>query len=305
MMDSTKTADFDWSRKAIYRELKSLSKQGRSQELALIPLRPRVPRHGTPSSNEDEDEDEEEEKKEKEAKTNIEPNPKGRRRRVRKSILRPKSSVSSKRFSKGPNNAPADQENAPNDDSSSENDVNGFETPSKSRGLELARDPLSIRTRRRTHSILSDPEFDAATAATPPPKKPLQEILQTKNTPMSTGTGDRDTSEPIATGDSNPNNDTHPPDTWICQVPGCGETVHKSSTKKSQEAIRKHTQAHADDTQQKVDLVFAEQRLNYNLPVGNLVGRIRQFGALDFGHDLGSGPDPSGSGNEASKRVRL
>ena len=38
---------------------------------------------------------------------------------------------------------------------------------------------------------------------------------------------------------------------------------------------------HAEDTQTKLDLVFAEQRLNIGLGVDNLLRRIREFGTFD------------------------
>ena len=56
--------------------------------------------------------------------------------------------------------------------------------------------------------------------------------------------------------------------------------VYKASSKRSKEVIQDHSLAHAEDTQTKLDLVFAEQRRNVNISVNNLVSRIRDFGAL-------------------------
>ncbi|TQB77476.1 hypothetical protein MPDQ_000016 [Monascus purpureus] len=267
MMDEAKTSNFDWSRKAIYRDLKSQSQQNHPQYLTLTPLRPRLPEHGGSSSSEE---------------SSDEYNAKGLRRRVRKSLLRPKSSVSSKRVGKGTRSTVATEQEDFSD--SSEDSLKDLETPSKARGHEFARDPLSTRARRRTRSILSDPG-----SMTPLQKTPLQETLQSRNASVSTG--DRGASEPA---DNSYPSDL-PPDTWVCRVKGCRKIIYKSSSKRGKEIIQDHSLAHADDMQAKIDLVFAEQRLNVNLPVDHLIERIRNFGALD--------PDPS-TENEASKRIR-
>lgn len=256
LMDEAKTSTFDWSRKAIYRELKTASKRKKNVEnITLTPLRPRADEQD--SSNDDSEEHED--------------LPKSRRRRVRKSVLRPKSSVSTKQIGKRTRSTAVNDE----DDLSDEQDamMHDTETPSKVRGgHELVRDPLSTRAKRRTHSILSDPP-DVATVHR---KTPLREMLQSRNTPNS---GAEPEASDMEVSSSHPDNGHDPPtDTWTCQVHGCGEVIHKSSSKRSKELIQAHCSAHDEETKTKLDLVFAEKELNVGLPVDNLLSRIKEMG---------------------------
>lgn len=245
LMDEAKTASFDWSRRAIYKELKATSKKKDVQDIAITPLRPRSDNN---ESSEDSDSEE---------------HPRPRRRRVRKSVLRPKSSVSAKLIGKRTRNAAADEE-----DLSDENgDGDEYETPSKVRGHELVRDPLSTRV-KRTRSILSD------SGSTPVQKTPLQETLQSRNTSVSAMEQDIPDMDPVQLDDL-------PHDTWVCQARGCGKVIYKCSTKRGKELVQDHSLAHASDTQARLDLVFSEQRLNINIPVDNLLGRIRELGTVD------------------------
>lgn len=256
LMDEAKTSTFDWSRKAIYRELKTASKRKKNVEnITLTPLRPRADEQD--SSNDDSEEHEDLHK--------------SRRRRVRKSVLRPKSSVSTKQIGKRTRSTAVNDE----DDLSDEQDamMHDTETPSKVRGgHELVRDPLSTRAKRRTHSILSDPP-DVATVHR---KTPLREMLQSRNTPNS---GAEPEASDMEVSSSHPDNGHDPPtDTWTCQVHGCGEVIHKSSSKRSKELIQAHCSAHDEETKTKLDLVFAEKELNVGLPVDNLLSRIKEMG---------------------------
>ncbi|KAL4940903.1 hypothetical protein BDV06DRAFT_12831 [Aspergillus oleicola] len=248
-MNEAKTSTFDWSKKAIYRELKNASKKKNSEPVAFTPLRPRI---SEDSSSSDEESDREQRK--------------GRRPRHRKSVLRPKSQIASKRTGKRTRSAAAEYDLSNDDDNHDAMDE--YETPSKVRGHDLVRDPLSTRAKRRTRSILSD------TFTTPIIKRtPLQETLQSRNTSVSAA-------EHIPDSES-PHDPNAPADTWICQVPGCGKTIAKSTSKRGREMIQDHSLAHADDTKAKLDLVVAEQRLNVNLSVDNLLSRIRGMGNLD------------------------
>ncbi|KAL4890246.1 hypothetical protein BDV59DRAFT_185121 [Aspergillus ambiguus] len=251
MMDEAKTNAFDWSRKAIYRELKTASKKNNAEQVALTPLRARMSANDDDSSDEDSEQDED--------------LPRVRRRRVRKSVLRPKSSVATKQTGKRTRSTAIEQEDLSDDNVDVMDEV---ETPSKVRGHDLVRDPLSTRAKRRTRSILS--ESGSMTFQ----KTPLQETLQSRNTSVSVA--DQEASE-LDTHHS----DEPPADTWICQVRDCGKIIQKSNTKRGQEMIRDHSLAHADDTKAKLDLVFSEQRLNIGLPVDNLLSRIREMGTVD------------------------
>ncbi|KAL3451896.1 hypothetical protein BJX65DRAFT_303618 [Aspergillus insuetus] len=247
-MNEAKTNNFDWSKKVIYRELKNASKRRKSENVAFTPLRPRI-------TEEDISSDEESDREQ----------PRQRRPRHRKSVLRPKSQIATKRTGKRTRSAAAEYDLSDDDNQDA---MDEFETPSKVRGHDLVRDPLSTRAKRRTRSILSDSESTPTIERTP-----LQETLQSRNTSVSAADHMPDL------GSSHDSN--YPADTWVCQVPGCGKTVPKCTSKRGKEMIQDHSLAHADDTKAKVDLVIAEQKLNYGLRVDNLLSRIRDMGALD------------------------
>ncbi|KAJ9301522.1 hypothetical protein DTO271G3_1657 [Paecilomyces variotii] len=246
IMDEAKTTSFDWSRKAIYRELKSAVENNDAQHVAITPLRPRAPIEDESSDSESEPED----------------NARGRRRRVRKSVLRPKiASVSSKQVGKR-TRAAAAQELEMSDDS--DNPADDVQTPSKVRGHELVRDPLSTRAKRRTRSILSDTDSPSVDRT----------VKQESNPPDALAPA-ADESQ-ISADPDNPE-----PETWVCPVQGCDKVIHKAGTKRSKEMIQDHSLGHAEDTQSKLELVLAEQRLNINLSVDNLISRIRGFGSVE------------------------
>lgn len=283
LMDEAKTPSFDWSRKAIYRELKTAAGQNDAQHVAITPLRPRA-------SNEDESSSDESEE-------NKDDHPRGRRRRVRKSILRPKMSVSAKVAGKRARDAGGGEDVEMSDDS--EHGPDNIETPSKVRGHELVRDPLSTRAKRRTRSILSD----SGSGSVQQQKTPLQETLQTGN--ISAAAVDADQSTVVDPSTIDPDNDDHLSDTWVCKVQGCGKVIYKASSKRSKEMIQDHTLGHAEDTKTKLDLVFAEQRLNVNISVDHLVSKIRDFGAFEAGSILAGVDGDADAGEEAaSKRVK-
>ncbi|KAL2864726.1 uncharacterized protein BJX67DRAFT_202928 [Aspergillus lucknowensis] len=246
-MNEAKTNVFDWSKKVIYRELKATSKKNKQDEMTFTPLRPRL-------SEDDGSSDEESDREQ----------PRQRRPRHRKSVLRPKSQIATKRTGKRTRSAAAEDE--PSDDN--QDAVDEIETPSKVRGHELVRDPLSSRAKRRTRSILSDSDSTPIIERTP-----LRETLQSRNTSVSAADRVPDF------GSSHGSN--LPSDTWVCQVPGCGKTIPKCTSKRGKEMIQDHSLAHADDTKAKVDLVISEQRLNIGFRVDNLLSRIRDMGSLD------------------------
>ncbi|KAL5051810.1 hypothetical protein BDW71DRAFT_578 [Aspergillus fruticulosus] len=247
-MNEAKTNTLDWSKKVIYRELKAASKKCTLANVTFTPLRPRITEDDGSSDEESEHEQ-----------------PRQRRPRHRKSVLRPKSQIASKRTGKRTRSTAADY--GLSDDN--QDAVDEFETPTKVRGHDLVRDPLSTtRAKRRTRSILSDSESTPFIERTP-----LQETLQSRNTSVSAA-------EPVPnTGSSHDPN--LPADTWICKVPGCDKVITKCTSKRGKEQIQDHSLAHADDTKAKLELVEAEKRLNVNFRVDNLLSRIRDMGALD------------------------
>ncbi|PKY03583.1 hypothetical protein P168DRAFT_237220 [Aspergillus campestris IBT 28561] len=249
LMDEAKTSTFDWSRKVIYRELKALAKENASTNITFTPLQPRTLNEDGSSGEDSENEDSDQ----------------LQRPRVRKSVLRPKGSIAIKKSGKRARSIGVDPEYLSDDNADA---MDEFETPSKVRGHDLVRDPLSTRA-KRTRSFLSD------SGSTPILKTPLQETLQSRNTSVSVA--DQEPSDL----DSTHGLDDLPSDTWACQVPGCGKMVSKASLKRSQKVIDDHSLGHADDTKAKLDLVFAEQQLNIGLPVDNLLSRIREMGTAD------------------------
>ncbi|KKA18637.1 hypothetical protein T310_7407 [Rasamsonia emersonii CBS 393.64] len=277
MMDQQKTSSFDWSRKAIYRELKSAAENNETRDVAITPLRPRAAMEDDDSSEHDSDHED---------------HPRVRRRRVRKSVLRPKlSSVSAKQAGKQAGkqarSSTTTQELEMSEDSEANEDL---DTPSKSRGHELIREPppSSASINGRARSILSDSDSTAIR------KTPLQETLQSGN--ISNNNNNNSVAQHSQSAlERTTNTENLPGDTWICSVQGCGKVVHKASSKRSKELIHDHTLMHADDTQTRLDLVFAEKRLNVNVGVEHLVNRIREIGALE---------GVTADGDTAAKRIR-
>lgn len=267
-------SDFDWSRKAIYRDLKQLIGKVDDSKLAITPLRPRTTfvEDTDPSSEHDEDDDDEEEE-------DAEDSARARRHRMRMSALRPSTKKAGKKTRSG--KTPAAARDVAHFSDESDVDAEELDTPSKSRGLNLVRDPPSTvgTLNGRALSILSDYESTSLVIR----KAPLQGKNQATNI---SGSSSMPT---VHEARSNVVADNLLDDAWICSVEGCGKTIHKASSKRSKELISDHTLTHAEDTQTKLDLVFAEQRLNIGLGVDNLLRRIREFGTSDEmnGDDVG------------------
>ncbi|KKZ68782.1 hypothetical protein EMCG_00995 [[Emmonsia] crescens] len=279
MMNNAQTTTFDWSQKAIYRQLKELESSESLQGISATPLHPRAPREdgsSSPSGEESEDEI---------------PIPKGRRQRVRKSLLRPKmSSVSAK--GAGKRNRQAAIGNT-----DSEEEIEELpqpeDTPSKVRGHRLVHDPLSAKVNESTRSIVSG--SDVASVR----KTPMQEIfecLMSSNPAINNNENIHQSTEPPDPADL-------PPDTWACSIHGCGKIIYKASSKRSKEAILDHSLVHAEDTQTKLNLVFAEQRHNVNVSVSHLVSRIRDFGTHQ--ESTGTSDELDVDGSSSPKRIKL
>lgn len=280
MLDNAQTSTFDWSRKVIYRQLKDADNIQGKQDLSASPLQPR------PIQDEDENDSSGSGDSEEDA-----PIPKGRRRRVRKSILRPKlSSVSAKGAGKRTRELPFEN-------SDSEEDLHQIEayeeTPTRHGGPQLAHEPLVAKINDSVRSILSG-------SATPCHNNTSLDNFEPSRLFDPRGDDENSiVSQPqLVNGNSHSNSSlltNTPPDTWVCSVPNCGKTVPKASLKRSKETILDHSLVHAEDTQTKLDLVFAEHRLNINASVGNLVSKIRDFGT--FQDDAA----PSFAGQESKK----
>lgn len=274
VIERMEQSDFEWQKKAIYRELKQIEEKADIRQVAITPLRPRMSFDESTSSSEHEDENEEDE----------DDSPRARRHRMRMSVLRPSTTKAGKKTRGGKFPGAARDVAQLSEDSDIAEDV---ETPSKSRGHNLVREPPpSVTTlNSRARSILSDADSTSLVIR----RTPLQETHQSANL------SGPDTASIIHEDSSIITNDL-PEDTWACSVEGCGKVIYKASSKRSKELIGDHTLMHAEDTQTKLDLVFAEQRLNIGLGVDNLLRRIREFGTLD---DI-NGDDA----DVAAKRVR-
>lgn len=264
MMDNAKSlSSTDWTRKAIYKQLKAAARSPNTQGVRNTPLQPKPCEVVEISSSADEESDEEE-------------HPRNIRRRARMSILRPKlSSVSAKRAGKS-------AKQISNGDSDSEDGLEDAEdTPTKPGSHRLIRNNLPAR---QNGSGLS------ANATMPEPDDPRRG--QTETVDLSSD------ESPVLTSESETD---LPPDTWVCSVPGCGKTVYKASSRRSKDVINDHSLVHAEDTETKMNLVFAEQRLNVNANVDYLLSKIRDYGALQGGSASGDVVDPESE----SKRLKL
>lgn len=228
---------FRWSRYVIYRELTSAASEPTPLPAALFtPLLP------VEESSDDE-----------------------RGRRTRKSVLRPKTaSVSKKVMGKRHRNAVAKNQAevaAESDNDGNQEAMDDIDTPSKTHGHELIRDPFSS-TQPRSHSLLSDSE---------PVSVLHQESLHTP-TPAVSGPNHKTELHPLPIS----NDSEIRSDTWTCRMPGCTKviTLDSSSGKESKKMIEEHALEHDWETQMRVELVESERRMHTTFPVNHLMQYI-------------------------------
>lgn len=251
MMDNAQEPTFVWSRKVIYQELQAASSMEGMDSIGTTPLHPRqVQGHETPQSSDSEDEA---------------PPAKGRRRRARKSILRPKlSSVSAK--GTGKRNRQIDAE-VTDSEAEAETYLENDETPSKRDGHQLVHNALSAKLNESVQSITSHSAASPVNHATLQDKSEIETGFELSN---GDGALQDEAGSPVEI----------PPDTWICPAPGCAKTILRASSKRAKEQITDHSLVHANDTQTRLDLVLAEQRLNVNTSVNHLLSRIQNSAAV-------------------------
>ncbi|KAJ5101810.1 hypothetical protein NUU61_004032 [Penicillium alfredii] len=246
MMDAED--NFRWSRYVIHRELTHATSKYTHLPPALL-----TPLHPIDDSSDDE---------------NL--------GRVQTSVLRPKTtSKSSKVMGKRHRNTVVNQkmeESEKDDDDDDDEDiqdaVEDLDTPSKTRGHELIRDPFSS-AKPPASSILPDSEPSSLM------KNLLQETLQTQTPALSSTNHDvsdistnHDVSdiEPMHTEDSNSLSGP-----WTCRMPGCTKVIVLSDGKQRQTLIEEHALEHDWETQMRVELVESERRMHSTLPVSNLM----------------------------------
>ncbi|KAJ5213518.1 hypothetical protein N7449_000687 [Penicillium cf. viridicatum] len=244
MMDEE---DFRWPRYVIHRELTHASTKSAPLPAALL----------TPLDSQEESSDDE------------------RYGRTQKSVLRPKvHTVSNKVTGKRNRNASANQQTVESDYEEDQEDTDEIETPSKTRGHELIRDPFSA-TKPRTRSFLS-----ASSSAGSSLMKSLfkdnikKDKLQTP--PVS--------SSPSRQSHQTPERDPTPgtpqeieesidetSDTWTCRMPGCEKVISTTDRIERKKLIGDHAGEHDWETQMKVELMESEKRMHSSFPVNNLM----------------------------------
>ncbi|KAI1946923.1 hypothetical protein LOZ12_003232 [Ophidiomyces ophidiicola] len=251
MMDNARSlSTVDWSRKRIYKQLKTIKPSTPLPDIRNTPLHPRSTnaQEDSPSSAEGSEEDE-----------------LPRRRRAQMSILRPKlSSAPSKRTGGKSSKNPASES------SSSDLEMDNMEkddTPTKPGGHQLI---------QNSALIVMD---TTATPSNPPTPEPNGVRSDASSNNILPARGDITTSLPPS---KEPDTEL-PPDTWVCPALGCNKTIYKASSKRSKDAIFDHSLVHAEDTQTKLNLVVSEQRLNVNACVSHLLDKIRDFGSHQEG----------------------
>ncbi|KAI2707049.1 hypothetical protein CBS147333_1716 [Penicillium roqueforti] len=248
MMDEE---DFRWSRYVIHRELTHASTTSAPLPTALL----------TPLDSQEESSDDEQ------------------GGRTQKSVLRPRvHTVSNKATGKRNRNAPANQQtvesNEEDEEDTDEIDIDEIETPSKTRGYELIRDPFSA-TKPRTRSFFAASSTGAGSS--------LMESLfkdNIKKDKLQTPPVSSSPSRQTLTPERNPTPDTpheieefidEISDTWTCRMPGCEKVVSTTDKNERKKIIGDHAGEHEWEMQMKVELMESEKRMHTSFPVNNLM----------------------------------
>ncbi|CAI7608370.1 unnamed protein product [Penicillium discolor] len=250
MMDEE---EFRWPRYVIHRELTHASTKSAPLPASLL----------TPLDSQEESSDDE------------------RYGRTQKSVLRPKvHTVSNKVTGKRNRNASTNQQTVESNDEEDQedadeiDDIEEIETPSKTRGHELIRDPFSA-TKPRTRSFLS-----ASNGAGSSLMKSLfkdnikKDKLQTP--PVS--------SSPLHQSPQTPERDPTPDtpqeieesidetsDTWTCRMSGCEKVISMTDKIERKKLVGDHAGEHEWEMQMKVELMESEKRMHSSFPVSNLM----------------------------------
>ncbi|KXG47376.1 uncharacterized protein PGRI_012460 [Penicillium griseofulvum] len=247
MMDEE---DFRWPRYVIHRELTHASTKSAPLPAALL----------TPLDSQEESSDDE------------------RYGRTQKSVLRPKvHTVSNKVTGKRNRNASTNQQTVESNDEEDQEDtdeIDEIETPSKTRGHELIRDPFAA-TKPRTRSFLA-----ASSGASSSLMKSLFKDNIKKDKPQTPPVSSSPTSQKLSTPERDPTPDTSQevediideiPDTWTCRMPGCEKIISTTDRIERKKLIGDHAGEHEWETQMKVELMEAEKRMHSSFPVNNLM----------------------------------
>jgi hypothetical protein len=255
MMDEE---DFRWPRYVIHRELTHASTKSAPLPAALL----------TPLDSQEDSSDDE------------------RYGRTQKSVLRPKvHTVSNKVTGKRNRNASTNQQAVETNDEGDQEDTDGIddmddievETPSKTRGHELIRDPFSA-TKPRTRSFLSASSSGAGSSL----MKSLFKDNIKKDKPQSHSshplssspsrqipTPERDQTPDMSQEIEEPTDETSA--TWTCRMPGCEKVISTTDGIERKKLIGDHAGEHEWETQMKVELMESEKRMHSSFPVNNLM----------------------------------
>ncbi|KGO47660.1 hypothetical protein PEX1_040290 [Penicillium expansum] len=251
MMDEE---DFRWPRYVIHRELTHASTKSAPLPAALL----------TPLDSQEESSDDE------------------RYGRTQKSVLRPKvHTVSNKVTGKRNRNASANQQTIQSNDEEDQEDTDEIddfdeiETPSKTRGHELIRDPFSA-TKPRTRSFLSVSSSGAGSSL----MKSLFKDNIKKDKLQTPSVSSPPSRQTLLTPERDPTPDTaqeieefidETSDTWTCRMPGCEKVISTTDKVERKKLIGDHAGEHEWETQMKVELMESEKRMHSSFPVNNLM----------------------------------
>ncbi|CAI7638295.1 unnamed protein product [Penicillium viridicatum] len=249
MMDEE---EFRWSRYVIHRELTHASTKS-------APLPPALQ---TPLDSQEESSDDE------------------RYGRTQKSVLRPKvHTVSNKVTGKRNRNASTNQQTVESNDEEDQEDTDEIddieETPSKTRGHELIRDPFSA-TKPRTRSFLSASSSGASSSLM---KSLFKENIK-KDKLQAPPVSSSPSHQKLLTPERDPTPDTPQEieepideisDTWTCRMPGCEKVISTTDRIEREKLIGDHAGEHEWETQMKVELMESEKRMHSSFPVNHLM----------------------------------
>lgn len=256
MMDEPDEFGFRWTRYVIHRELTNAASKSAPLPPALL----------TPLNSAGDSSDEE------------------RFVRTQKSVLRPKVSTISNKVT-GKRNRPTSTyqqavDSVDSDDSDEQDDTDEMEdidTPSKVRGHDLIRDPISD-PKSRARSVLSASSSGAGSSLM---KSLFKDKLQTPSVSSSTTRAkllspklpspERDSTPVPELSQETEEPKEDPPGPWTCRMPGCTTTFSMPAGDERKQLIGAHAGDHDWEMQMKIELMEQEKRMHSSLPLSNLM----------------------------------
>jgi hypothetical protein len=254
MMEEDDTPSFKWSRYVIHRELTNAASKSAPLPSALL----------TPLNSGEESSDDE------------------RFGRTQKSVLRPKvTAVSNKATGKRNRNSSMNQQTEEPDDEDVQDDddeeMEDIDTPSKTRGHELIREPFSA-PKPRTRSFLSATPSGAGSSL-------MKSLFRDKLQTASVSSSATQQQLPSPERDSSPTPDASQnveetmddsSDSWTCRMPGCDTVFVMPDGDERRKLIGDHAGEHEWANQMKIEIMEGEKRMHSHLPVNNLMAYVVQ-----------------------------